>query len=75
MVYNRGPFGDPSPQQFTVVRSTSEWGPPVQRTYEIDWEVYSVILILSDVIMTVAWHIVPVPSAAVCIAAAGAGTN
>mmetsp|Transcript_20192 Transcript_20192/g.51227 ORF Transcript_20192/g.51227 Transcript_20192/m.51227 type:complete len:157 (+) Transcript_20192:320-790(+) len=52
-LYNVGPLGQPQP--FRTVHG--EWGPPVGKISDIDWELYSVALICCDTLLTVVWHI------------------
>lgn len=49
--YHIGPIGVPQP--FNTVHG--EWGPPISKTSDIDWEIYSVWLICCDVLISLAW--------------------
>ena len=51
-LYRRGPIGDAQP----FITQHGEWGPPVARISDIDWELYSVALIICDVLLSVVWH-------------------
>mmetsp|Transcript_13863 Transcript_13863/g.30146 ORF Transcript_13863/g.30146 Transcript_13863/m.30146 type:complete len:591 (-) Transcript_13863:2143-3915(-) len=53
-VYNIGPIGVPQP--FETLHG--EWGPPIGKSSDIDWELYSVVLICCDTILTMGWHMI-----------------
>ncbi|GBG26201.1 Hypothetical Protein FCC1311_024222 [Hondaea fermentalgiana] len=51
-LYRKGPIGIPQPFRM----EHGEWGPPMLKSSELDWELYSVVLICCDVLLTLIWH-------------------
>ena len=46
--YHNGPLGRPQP--FSTIHG--EWGPPIPKISTIDWELYTVCLVLSDILIS-----------------------
>jgi len=51
-LYRKGPIGVPQPFRM----EHGEWGPPMLKSSQLDWELYSVVLICADVLLTLIWH-------------------